>query len=93
MEPLALSPRKAAEYIGISKRSLSRLTAAKKIEARKDGPRTLVDGASLRAYYASLPKKTDHAPLVFGERAHVRPRPRTAETKTKHDRRKGARGA
>jgi hypothetical protein len=50
------------------------LIAAKKIEARKDGPRTLVDVASLKAYYGSLPKKTDHAPLVFGRRAHAQPR-------------------
>ena len=76
LEPLALSPRSAANYLSISKRSLSRLIAAKKIEARKDGPRTLVDVASLKAYYASLPKKTDHAPIVFGRRAHVVPRSR-----------------
>jgi hypothetical protein len=31
--------------------------------ARKDGKRTLVDVASLRAYFASLPFKEDHAPL------------------------------
>jgi len=29
----------------------------------------LVDVASLKAYYESLPFKTDHAPLVFGRRA------------------------
>jgi excisionase family DNA binding protein len=71
LEPLALSPRDAAAYLSISKRTLSRLIAAKKIEARKDGPRTLVDVASLKAYYTNLPKKTDHAPIVFGRRAHV----------------------
>jgi xanthine dehydrogenase YagS FAD-binding subunit len=36
-------------YLSISKRSLSRLISAKKIEARKDGPRTLVNVASLTA--------------------------------------------
>jgi hypothetical protein len=30
------------------------LIAAQKVEARKDGPRTLVDVGSLKAYYASL---------------------------------------
>ena len=39
-------------------------------------PRTLVDAASLKAYYEALPLKTDHAPLVFGRRAHVVPRGR-----------------
>jgi hypothetical protein len=56
--------------------SLSRLIADGKIEARKAGPRTLVDVASLKAYYAGLPKKTDHPPIVFGRRAHVLPRSR-----------------
>ena len=73
LEPLALSPAAAARYLSISKRNLSRLIADGKIEARKAGPRTLVDVASLKAYYASLPKKTDHAPIVFGRRAHVLP--------------------
>ena len=73
IEPLALSPRDAAQFLSISKRSLSRLIARKKIAARKDGPRTLVDVASLKAYYANLPLKTDHAPLVFGRRAHMSP--------------------
>jgi len=71
LEPLALSPREAAVYLAVSKRTLSRLIRAKKIAARKHGPRTLVDVASLKAYYQSLPLKTDHAPLLFGERAHV----------------------
>jgi excisionase family DNA binding protein len=76
LEPLALSPASGARYLSISKRSLSRLIADGKIEARKAGPRTLVDVASLKAYYASLPTKTDHAPIVFGRRAHVLPRSR-----------------
>jgi excisionase family DNA binding protein len=76
LEPLALSPRDAAALLSISKRSLSRLIARKKIAARKDGQRTLVDVASLKAYYAALPLKTDHAPIVFGRRAHVLPRSR-----------------
>jgi excisionase family DNA binding protein len=76
IEPLALSPRDAAAFLSISKRSVSRLIRAHKIEARKHGPRTLVDVASLKAYYSSLPKKTDHELIEFGRRAHVVPRPR-----------------
>ena len=77
LEPLALPPAEAAGYLSISKRSLSRLISEGKVEARKHGSRTLVDVASMKAYYASLPKKTDHAPIVFGRRAHVLPRART----------------
>jgi excisionase family DNA binding protein len=76
LEPLALSPAKAAAYLAMSKRTLSRLIRSGKIDARKAGPRTLVDVASLKAYYASLPKKTDHASIGFGRRAHVLPRSR-----------------
>ena len=72
-EPLALSPRDAADCLSVSKRTVSNLIAAGKIEARKNGTRTLVDVASLKTYYASLPLKIDHAPLVFGRRAHVVP--------------------
>jgi len=71
IEPLALSPRDAADCLSVSKRTVSNLIAAGKIEARKNGTRTLVDVASLKTYYASLPLKSDHAPLVFGRRAHV----------------------
>jgi excisionase family DNA binding protein len=76
LEPLALSPREAAQFLSISKRTLSRLIARRKIAARKDGPRTLVDVASLKAYYVALPLKTDHAPIVFGRRAHLPQRSR-----------------
>ena len=48
LEPLPLSPREAAAFLSISKRSLSRLIRAGKIEARKAGPRTLVDVAWLK---------------------------------------------
>jgi hypothetical protein len=65
IKPLALSPRDAAAHLSISKRSLSRLIAARKIIVRKDGPRTLVDMASLRAYYESLPAKAAPAPIKF----------------------------
>ena len=73
VEPLALSPREAAAYLSISKRTLSRLIRSKTVAARKAGLRTLVDVASLKAYYEALPLKSHHAPLVFGRRAHVVP--------------------
>jgi excisionase family DNA binding protein len=73
LEPIAPSPREAAQFLSISKRTLSRLIARRKIVARKDGVRTLVDVASLKAYYEALPLKSHHAPLVFGCRAHVVP--------------------
>ena len=63
LESLSLSPSAAAAFLGISKRSLSRLIADDKVIARKDGSRTLVDVASLRWYYENLPIKDDHAPL------------------------------
>jgi hypothetical protein len=53
-EPLALSPREAVTFLSISKRNLSRLIRAGKIEARKACPRTLVDVASLKAASPSL---------------------------------------
>jgi hypothetical protein len=57
LQPLALPPVAAAQFLSISKRSLSRLIAAGKIVARKEGSRTLVDVQSLKAYYAALPLK------------------------------------
>jgi hypothetical protein len=61
IEPIALAPRDAARFLSISKRSLSRLIGAGKILARKEGPRTLVDVASLKAFYAALPAKNSAA--------------------------------
>jgi hypothetical protein len=66
--PLALSPRDAAAFLSISKRSLSRLIAA-----RKDRPRTLVDVASIKAYYETLPLKTDPASIMFKRRKARKP--------------------
>ena len=63
IEPLALSPAAAARYVGISKRHLYRLLATGAVTARKDGRRTLVDVASLKAYYASLPEHASGEPL------------------------------
>ncbi len=75
LEPLALSPAVAARYLSISTRSISRLFAKRRIEARKAGPRRLVDVVSLNAYCESLQKKTDHLPIVFDRRAHAVLRP------------------
>lgn len=63
LEPVALSPRDAAAYLSVSKRTLSRLITDKKITARKSIGRTLVDVASLKRYYESLPAITGPAPL------------------------------
>jgi len=48
IEPIAVSPRDAAQFLSISKRTLSRLIRSKTIAARKAGLRTLVDVASLK---------------------------------------------
>jgi len=81
MEPLALSPRDAAAYISVSKRTLTRLIAAKKISARKSDGRTLVDVASLKTYYESLPKITRPAPLYC---AIPKPKTRPKVKRTRH---------
>lgn len=54
-QPIALSPDAAAAALGISRRSLYRLLGAGAITARRAGPRTLIDAASLRRYYETLP--------------------------------------
>jgi excisionase family DNA binding protein len=82
MEPLALSPRDAAAFLSVSKRTLTRLIADKKIEARKSGPRTLIDVASLKAYYASLPTITRPTPLYCAI-AKPKTRPKV-KRKTRH---------
>jgi excisionase family DNA binding protein len=75
-EPLSLSPRDAATMLAVSRRTVSRLIRSRKLVARKLGERTLVDYESIKTLYASLPVKADHAPLVFGRRAHIVPRTR-----------------
>jgi excisionase family DNA binding protein len=65
LEPIALSPRNAASFLGVSKRTMARLIADGKVLARKIGARTLVDVASVKALYATLPAKGDTGPLVF----------------------------
>jgi excisionase family DNA binding protein len=81
LSPFAVSPRETARLLAVSRRTVSRLIRSHKLVAKKDGKRTLVDYESVKAYYAGLPVKADHAPLVFGERVHVRPK---ARRKTRH---------
>jgi hypothetical protein len=68
-EPLAVAPAAAAAMLTYSTRTISRLIACKKLIAKKDGSRTLVDIASIRAYYASLPTIDGPAPLPCSIRA------------------------
>jgi excisionase family DNA binding protein len=84
MEPLALSPLDAAAYLSISKRTLTRLIAAKRITARKsDHQRTLIDVASLKAYYATLPIISKPAPLPCAM-PKAKPKPKKAKRRTRH---------
>jgi excisionase family DNA binding protein len=55
--PLALSPKAAAATLSISRRKLDILISDGVLKARKDGSRTLVDYASVKAYYDGLPAK------------------------------------
>lgn len=77
LEPLAVSPREAADMLAISKRTISRLIRARKLIARKHGKRTLVDVESVKAFYASLPIKATGSPIVFGRRAKRQLKPTT----------------
>jgi len=65
MEPLSLSPAASARFLGVSKRTIYNLIAVHKLKAKNDGTRTLVDVASIRAYYNALPDKDGPEPL-FG---------------------------
>jgi excisionase family DNA binding protein len=65
IEPIALSPAKAAAYLSLSKRSITELIAAGRIVARKHGTRTLVETQSLRDFLASLPRKIEREPIVL----------------------------
>jgi hypothetical protein len=56
IDPLALSPEDAAAFLSLSRRALSNLIADGTILAKKHGVRSLVDVASLKAYYDGLPK-------------------------------------
>jgi excisionase family DNA binding protein len=63
LNPYAVSVADAAKYLSISKRALSILIVEGKISARKFGKRTLVDLASVRLYFESLPIKLNTGPI------------------------------
>jgi excisionase family DNA binding protein len=63
IEPLALSPKAAASALSITSRAVYLLLADGKLKARKSGSRTLIDYASVKAYYAALPAKTVSASI------------------------------
>ncbi len=63
-EPFKLTIKYASQAYGISRSELYRLLAAGLITAQKSGRSTLIDGDSLRAYVASLPKASFRAPAT-----------------------------
>jgi excisionase family DNA binding protein len=52
---LSASPEEAARFLSVHRRTVDRLIADRILKARKAGRRVLVDMASIRAYYESLP--------------------------------------
>ena len=55
--PAAFSTVTAARFLGVSVKTIYRLIAAGRIKAKSYSRRTLVNGDSLRAFYAALPDK------------------------------------
>jgi excisionase family DNA binding protein len=55
IEPLALSIEAAATVLGLNKRTVYRLIGEKKLIARKEGSRTLVDYQTVKKHWESLP--------------------------------------
>jgi excisionase family DNA binding protein len=55
IEPLALSPAEAAAYLGVSQKTISRLIARGELSARKLGRMVLIDAATVKSFYGSLP--------------------------------------
>jgi excisionase family DNA binding protein len=58
IESVSLSPEKAAQLSGVSSRTIYRLLAAGAFTARRMGARTLIDAASWRNYFSTLPEYT-----------------------------------
>ena len=52
---LSASPEQAARFLSLHRRTVDRLIADGTLKARKAGRRVLVDMASIRTYYESLP--------------------------------------
>lgn len=72
-DPLSLSPEGAAEYLSLSKPTIYRLLAAGTITGKRAGTRTLIDGKSVRSYYASLPNYA--AGHAIPNAPHAQPKP------------------
>jgi excisionase family DNA binding protein len=73
LNPYAVSVADAAKYLSISKRALSILVVEGKVSARKFGKRTLVDLASVRSYFESLPFKTNTGSIANAPQAGAAP--------------------
>jgi hypothetical protein len=84
IEPLSLSPAASGRFLGVSKRSIYNLIATRKIIAKKDHGRTLVDVASIRAYYAALPEKDGPEPLFGDPEPKAKARPKAKRKATRH---------
>jgi excisionase family DNA binding protein len=67
-EPIALSPGGTARFLSLSRRVVYDLLASGQLTARKSGGRTLVDFASIKAYYARC------SPVVISARTTPRKR-------------------
>lgn len=52
--PIAVSPRKAAEILGVSRDHLYRLLTSGEVSSAKSGTRVLVDVESLRDYFETI---------------------------------------
>lgn len=55
LEAISLSPERAAELAGVSVRTIYRLLERGEFTARRCGARTLIDAASWRTYFLTLP--------------------------------------
>ena len=77
IDPAALSPKGAAQYLSITPRAVYNLIADRKLVARKLGSRTLIDFDSVRRFYEGLPVKTVAASVPNSPQSlGARPRPR-----------------
>ena len=68
-QPIAYTPQAAAAALGLSRRTVTRLIADGRLVARRAGNRTLVDAASVRTYFESLPTIDGPAPLACSPHA------------------------
>jgi excisionase family DNA binding protein len=63
LERLSVAVPEAAQALACSTRTIRRLVRSGALQARRHGRAVLIDAASLRAYWESLPE-TKHAPIV-----------------------------